>query len=364
MSGAKIGDTINIRKPPLYEGRTGKDMQIEDHRQRSVPLQLNTQFGVDVEFTSKDMTLSLDDFSENHIKPAAATIANKIDRDGLELYKKVFNSVGSPGQTPDNLKQYLQAGAKLDDEGTPRDGLRSVVINPDAQVEIVDSLKGLFQSSTQIKKQYEQGNMGMAAGFKWSMDQNVISHEVGQLGGTGLVRGANQKGPTLQTDGWSGSVRNLLREGDIFTIEGVYAVNPQSRQNTGKLRQFVVTGAVSSDGGGRAGVGIYPSLENQGAFRTVTQLPADNARIQVLGTRGQLSPTNLAYHRDAFVLGSADLLLPKGVHEAERVSDKQLGLSIRMIQDYDMKTDVFGCRMDVLYGWAVLYPELACRIQG
>lgn len=363
VSGAKIGDTINIRKPAKYLGRTGAAISVEDHTEKSVPLVLSKQFGVDVSFTTKDLTLSVDDFSKRITAPAAARIANEIDRDGLALYTSVANAVGTPGTVPNTLKTYLQAGAKMNYEAAPQ-GDRSLVIDPNAQVEIVDALKGLFQSSEQIKSQYEKGNMGLAAGFKWSMDQNIYSHTVGALGGTPAVNGAGQTGSTLVTDGWTASAASRLKKGDVFTIANVFAVNPQSGQSTGQLRQFVVTADVSSDGSGNASIPIYPAIDATTAFKTVNAVPADNALLTVLGAANTITPTHLAYHKDAFVMGCADLYLPKGVDMGARISDKQLGLSLRMIRQYTISTDAVPCRFDVLYGWSAVYPELACRIQG
>jgi hypothetical protein len=364
ISGAKIGDTLNIRKPARYVGRSGATLSVEDHTETSVALQLATQFGVDVQFTSKEMALSLDEFSDRILKPAMATIANKIDRDGLALYKDVYNAVGTPGTTPSTLRAFLDAGAKLDYEGCPRDGMRSVVIDPVGQASMVDSLKGLFQSAEQIKDQYEQGNMGLAAGFKWSMDQNINAHTVGPLGGTPLVNGASQSGSTLVTDGWTAAAAARLKKGDVFTIANVYAVNPQTRASTGQLRQFVVTADVSSDGSGNVSIAISPAITASGAFQTVDSAPADNAALTILGAAGVVSPAALAYHRDAFCLGMADLPLPGGVDKAARISDKKLGISLRMVRAYDINNDRFPCRMEVLYGWKSIYPELACRIQG
>jgi hypothetical protein len=364
IGGAKIGDTINIRKPAKYVGRTGTTLAVEDHTETSVPLQLDTQFGVDLSFTSKELTLSIDEFSDRIIKPAMAAIANKIDRDGLAMYAQIANAVGTPGTVPTTLKTYLQAGAKLDYEAVPRDGNRSLVLDPNAQVEIVDALKGLFQSTNEIKSQYERGNMGLAGGFKWSMDQNVVNHTVGPLGGTPTVNGAGQTGAALVTNGWTAAAALRLRAGDVFTIAGVFAVNPQSRQSTGQLRQFVVTANVSSDGAGNATIPIFPAIVASGAFQTVVSSPAAAASITVLGAAGVITPAHLAYHKNAFTLGCADLLLPKGVDMAARVSDKQLGMSARMVRQYNISNDTFPCRFDVLYGWKAIYPELACRIQG
>lgn len=363
--GAKIGDTINIRKPARYAGRSGATMSIEDHTETSVPLQLNNQFGVDLSFTTKDLTLSLDEFSARILKPAMETIANKIDLDGLTMaYQSTFNAVGTPGTVPTALKTYLQAGAKMDDEATPRDGDRSLVISPWAQVEIVDTLKGLFMSGPEISKQYKSGQMGEAGGFKWGMDQNVVSHIVGPLGGTPAVNGAGQSGSSLVTNGWTAAAAARLKKGDVFTIAGVFAVNPQTRLSTGQLRQFVVTGDVSSDASGNATIPIYPSITASGAFQTVTAAPGNGALLTVLGAANTVTPQNIAYHKNAFVLGSADLMLPQGVHKAARASSRSAGLSVRMVQQYNITNDTMPVRFDVLYGWKAVYPELACRIAG
>lgn len=365
VKGAKIGDTLNIRKPARYVGRSGQTLSIENQTESSVPLQLATQFGVDVQFTSAELALSLDDFSKRILQPALATIANKIDRDGLALYKDVFNAVGSPGTTPSTLRAFLDAGAKMDYEGTPRDGMRSLAIDPVCQASMVDNLKGLFQSSNQIKDQYEEGTMGLAGGFKWSMDQNVVAHTVGPQGGSPVVDATGSiSGSSLATKSWTASAGARLKKGDVFTIGSVNAVNPQTRASTGQLRQFVVTADFNSDSSGKGAVSIYPSIVTSGQLQTVDAAPTDGATITVLGSASTISPANLAYHRDAFALGCADLPLPGGVDMASRVSDKQLGMSVRMVRAYDINNDRFPCRLDVLYGWKTIYPELACRIQG
>jgi hypothetical protein len=364
VEGAKIGTVLNVRKPPRYVGRTGTAISIEDATETQVAVTLDTQFGVDISFTSEDLALKIDDFSKRFISPAVATIANKIDHSGLALYKGIYNSVGTPGTTPNALLTYLQAGVKLDDNAAPMDGDRSVCITPMMQATIVDALKGLFQQSSAIASQYRRGQMGTAIGFDWYMDQNCNTHTVGPLGGTPLVNGASQTGASLITDGWTASAASRLKEGDVFTVAGVYSVNPQSRQSTGSLQQFVCTADKSSDGSGNLTATISPSITVSGAFQTVTGSPADNAAITVIGAASTVSPQGLLHHKDAFTLAMADLPLPQGTDMAARVSDSQLGMSIRMIRDYDITTDKFPCRLDVLFGWATLRPELACRIQS
>jgi hypothetical protein len=367
VAGAKIGDTLRVRKPSRFLGRTGRILATEDYTEQYVNVQLTTQFGVDLEFTSKDLLLSLDDFSQRILRPAGATIANKVDRDGLIMATQAaFHSVGQPGTVPNTLLTYLEAGAKLDDAAAPRDGQRAVVIGPWMQATIVNALQGLFHSSDEIERQYEEGNMGTSAGFKWSMDQNVQTHQVGPLGGTPVVGAAGQTGSSIATTGWTAVAALRLRQGDVITIgaggDEVYGVNPQSRQSTGELQQFVVTANVSSAADGTATIPISPAIIPSGQYQTVVAAPAAGAEINVIGTTNQQSPQGIAFHRDAFTLVCADLPLPNGTDRAARVSSRQLGLSIRMIRDYDIVNDLFIARTDLLYGWAALYPELSCRI--
>jgi hypothetical protein len=364
QSGAKIGDTLRIRKPPRYTVRTGATLSAQDHTETSTSLQLGTQAGVDVSFTSKELALSIDDFSERVLKPAVAAISNKIDYDGLTLYKSVYNAVGTPATPPTALSTFLNGGVKMADDGCPQDDLISCIVGAQVQANLVDALKGLFHSQDEVSKQYKMGRMGLVGGMKWSMDQNVNTHTVGPLGGTPLVNGASQTGASLVTDGWTAAAASRLVQGDVFTIANVFHVNPQTRQSTGVLQQFVVTAAVSSDGSGNATIPISPSITTSGAFQTVNASPADNAAITVLGAANAVSPQHMIHHRDAFVLGTADLPLPNGVDMASRVSSEKLGISIRMVRAYDINNDAFPCRLDVLYGWKAVYPELACRVAG
>lgn len=360
QTGAKIGDTVTIRLPPLFQGRTGRMVNIESLAEQSVALTLDTQFGVDLDFTSKDLLLSIDDFSDRFLRSAAATIANKIDYDGMQKYADVYNIAGTTGVETNTLATYLDAGATQDEEAVPRDGMRSMVLAPRPQASIVDALKGLFHSSEQIADQYRQGNMGLAAGYRWSMDQNTARHTNGAYAGTPLVNGAGQTGSTLVTDGWT-SGSSTLNKGDVFTIANVNAVNPRSRASTGQLRNFVVTAQISDTAGAKT-IAISPAITIAGPYQTVDAAPADNAAITVNGAASAVGAQNLGFHRDAFVLGAADLPLPQGTHQAARISDDQLGISIRMIWDYDAVNDMFICRTDVLYGWVTARPQLAVRV--
>jgi hypothetical protein len=364
-SGAKIGDTLNIRKPPRYIGRTGQAISIEDSVETSVPLALTTQRGVDIQFSSSDLALRIDQFSERFIKPAMVQVANAIDLDVLILMKNTtWNSVGVPGTALTSGDILLDAGALLDDNATPRGDLRSAVFGARSSANVIKGLKSIFNDGKRISDQYNTGNLGPLYGFKTSMDQNVIKHIVGPLGGTPLVNGANQTGNSLVTDGWTAAAANRLKKGDVFTIAGVFAVNPVSRQTTTQLQQFVVTADVNSDAAGNATIPIAPAITPTGQFQNVTVGPADNAALTIVGTSGAVTEQNVAFHRDAFTLACADLPLPGGVDMAARKSDPQTGLSVRAVRAYNITTDQFPLRLDILYGIAALYPEWSCRIQA
>ena len=361
-SGAKIGSVLNIRKPPKYIGRTGRVCAVEDVVETSVPLALTTQFGVDLSFTSAELALSIDDFNDRILKPAIAVVANKIDRDLLSLYTSVPNVVGTAGTVPNSLLTYLMAGVALDENMAPRDNQRAVVVNPIQQATIVDALKGLFHSSEQIEDQYEKGTMGITGGFKWCMDQNVWTHTAGPYGGAPIVSGGSQVGSTLLVSGFTAAAALRLNKGDQFTITGVNAVNGQNRQDLGHLQTFTVTANVSSAADGTASIPIYPPIIASGATQTVTASPAASAPLTMIYTANQKTAQALAFHKDAFTFASADLPLPDGVDRAARVSDSQVGFSIRMIRQYTICDDAWPTRLDILYGFAPVYPELACRI--
>jgi hypothetical protein len=379
--GAKIGNTVNVRRPGRFIGTTGPALNVEDLNETSVPVVLTTQFHVDTQFTTQDLALSLDLFSDRVLKPCIAAIANKIDRDGLVMAKNsTANIVGVAGTPPTGLFTYLTAGAFLDAEGAPRDGKRAVVIEPFTSAAIVDSLKGLFVPGPTLTEQYQKGLMGRdSGGMNWKMDQNIVNQTFGSWATTVGTLTANTTGVFTGSiaTGWAAtstivltnSQTLTLQQGDVFTIANVFAVNPQNRQAYGsnKLRNFVVTQAVTG-AAGTISVVVSPAIITGGQFQNVqvgtTSATAAVTPFSIAGTTATavVSPQNILLHRNAFTFASADLELPEGVHFAGRASDKELGLSIRVVRQYTINNDAIPTRLDVLYGWAPLYAELACRI--
>ena len=373
--GAKIGATVNVRKPGRFIGTTGPALSVEDFNETSVPVTLSTQFHVDTQFTSQDLSLSLDMFSDRVLKPAVAAIANKMDRDGLVMAKNATaNIVGTAGTPPTGLITYLTAGAYLDSEGAPRDGRRSCVIEPFTSATIVDSLKGLFNPNPKISKQYEKGMMGTdSSGMNWKMDQNVVNQTFGSYATATSFSCQTATATGFLTTGWAStstialSVATAtagLKQGDVIQIAGVYAVNPQNRQAYGsnKLRNFVVQADVTVATSSTTSVVVSPAVITAGQFQNVSVTSPGASTVTPFNNTGVVSPQNIIMHRNAFCLAVADLELPEGVHFAGRASDKELGLSMRVVRQYTINNDSIPTRLDVLYGWAPLYPELACRV--
>ncbi|WP_176322478.1 P22 phage major capsid protein family protein [Burkholderia vietnamiensis] len=362
VSGAKVGATVNARKPNRFVGTTGAALNIESVNETSTPITLTTQFHVDFTFSSQELTLIVDEFADRYLKPAMATIANKIDFDGLGLAANVANNVGTVGTTPNDIKYLLDAGVKLDNEATPRDGRRTAVWDPATNGAMVKSAAGLFNPSAKIGEQYESGIFSPSGlGFDIGMDQNVNTLTTGTRT-NGTVSGAGQTGSSLLVTGLGAG--GTVSKGDTFTIAGVYGVNPQNRQSTGVLRQFTVTAAATADGSGNATLSIFPPINTAASnqqYQSVSAGPANAAAVTWDIAASTQYVANLTYHRDAFTLATADLedVSKYGAWGARRVHK---GISMRIARQYAIGTDTVPCRIDVLYGWAAIYPELACRI--
>lgn len=375
VTGAKIGATLNVRRPGRFVGTSGPALNVEDFNETSVPVTLSTQFHVDTQFTTQDLALSLDRFSDRVLKPAVAAIANKIDRDGLVMAKNnTANIVGTAGTVPTSLLTYLTAGAYLDSEGAPRDGRRACIVEPFTGATIVDSLKGLFVPSNTISKQYERGMMGKdSAGMMWKMDQNVVSQTFGSYS-TATLACATTTATGFLTSGWASTSTIALtattataglKQGDTITIANIFAANPQNRAAYGsnRLRSFVVQADVTVATSGTTSVIVSPAVITAGQFQNVVvNSTSATAVVTPFNNTGTVSPQNIVMHKNAFTMACADLELPDGVHFAGRAADKELGLSMRVVRQYTINNDSIPTRVDVLYGWAPLYPELACRV--
>lgn len=360
--GGKIGTSLKIRLPNQYTVRSGAAINVQDTAESSVTLTVATQKGVDVNFSSAELTMSIDDFSERILMPAMAELAANIDYTGMGMYSDVYQQVGSAGTAPNTALVYLQAAQKLNESAAPMD-MRRVVINPAANAATVSALTGLFAPNAAISSQYEKGLMGKnALGFDFYMSQSVNVHTCGTRDNTTpIVNGSVTSGSSIVVSGADANVTFTV--GDVFTVADCFAVNPRTKQSTGALQQFVVTAAATADGAGAVTLTVSPSIVTSGAYQNVTAAGAANGKALVfVGTASTGYAQNIAFHKDAFCLATADLIVPKGVDFAYRAVNE--GMSLRVVRQYDINNDLFPCRIDILHGFKTIRPELACRITG
>ena len=371
-TGAKQGDTINVRIPGFYGVRQGSAAQPQGYNDTYVPVTLS-QFGADLEFTTKDLKLAVengDAFQQNVLNPLVAPVASYTDGLITGLYSSVTQYVGTPGTKPTDITNYLSAGAMLDDQACPRDGQRSAIMNPWSQASVAKSLSGLFNPQSEISDVFMSGTLGNAAGLKWSMDQNIRNHTVGTFGTSTPAMAANsaEGDATISTSGWA-SGASTLKKGDIISIASVYAVNPVTKLSTGQLQQFVVTADTSDSSGAMATLPISPAIYATGPNQNVTALPLSSAAVYVYGKQdntysAKVSNADLVFHRDAFGLINVDLPKPDSAVFATRIRSKKLDISMRLIQFYNGSTDKELYRIDVLAGAALFRPKWAVRVQG
>lgn len=361
QSGARIGDSLKVRLPNQYTVRTGATLTTQDTSETSTTLQVATQKGVDLTFSSAELALSLDDFSARILEPAMAVLAANIEADALNMYKDVYQISDEDGVAV-SLKSFLYGRQKLNDSLAPQDSNRSAIISTDHSVKLVDALKGLFHDSAAIKEQYKEGIMGRTAGFDFYENTLLVPHTTGTAVKTTTytVNGAvTANGSTSMVVASAGST--TFKQGDIVTVAGCFRVHPETKVSTGVLQQFVVTADYA---GGAGTVSFAPAIYTSGGRQNVVAagLANGSAIVKVGAAASETLTPSMVYHRDAFTFATADLVLPKGVDFAAReVMD---GISMRTVRQYTISNDSYPCRIDVLYGYKTIRPELACRIHA
>jgi len=365
VEGAKIGSTLRIRLPDRALVTDGAALQVQDDNEQFTTLAVSTQKHIGINFTSAELTMQLDDFAERVLKPRISQLAASVDNDVANAYKSIFSSVGTPGTTPATSLVLLQAGQKLNEYATPMNP-RYATVNPAANAGLVEGMKGFFNPTGTISSQFKSGMMGEnVLGFdEVNMSQSIVTHTTGSLPTSPIVSSSTP--PTTQgaatLDITYSSATRTIKQGDIFTIASVYSVNPQTRQSTGSLQQFVVT-ADQTLTSTSATINISPPLYTAtNALASVDSFPAASAVITFLGSASTVYPQNLVYHKNAITLATADLLLPQGVDMASRQVHN--GISMRIVRQYDINNDRMPCRVDVLYGFSTIRPQMACRIWG
>jgi hypothetical protein len=371
------GSTVSIRKPVKFFTSDGATRVNQDVEEKTTNIVVDQRKHVSWNFNTQDLTLSIEEYSERYIQPACVTLAQTMDKAGYNLYRNVWNGVGTPGTTPASFASLGDAAQRMDEMAVPSDR-RTMVLNPAARYAVAGNQLTLDSVGTMGKSAYEAAKIGPIAKFSTFDSANVAVHTVGPLGGTPLTVGAqsvtyaNAVGSnwsqTLLTDGWTAAAALRVRAGDTFTIANVFAVNPVPGEgSTGKtvmpyLQQFTVLADANSDGAGAATLTISPPIIASGPFQTVSAAAADNAALTFRGSAGVAYPQNIGFHRNAFALVTVPLDMPDGA--AFKARETHNGLSMRVVKDYDIDNDTDIIRLDILYGWKAIYPDLACRLWG
>ena len=369
--GAKIGTSLNIRMPSKYTVRTGATLSAQDHVERSTALAVASQYGVDVSFTSVELTMSLDDFSKRIISPAMKQLAAKLEGDALVVAKNWVANYTGTTSTQMSYKQFAQGSQRLTENLAPS-GDRTALLNPLSRVEFSDAVKGLFHDSTGVKELYKEGIMGRTGGFTVYENTFLPSHTVGNsiTMGTPLVTGTPGTTTTsnayvattdVDVDGLTSGVG--ISQGDIVTISSVFDVHPETKVSTGVLKRFVIRNSTTTVvTAGTITLTLSPGIMSGSgnAYQNVNAAPANNATVTRVGVENTSYGQCLQFHKDAFAFATADLVdVSKfGAWGARQSMD---GISMRIAKQYAISSDTVPCRIDVLWGFAPLYPELAVR---
>ena len=365
VEGAKIGSTLRIRLPDRALVTDGAALQVQDDNEQITTLAVASQKHIGVNFTTAELTMQLDDFAERVLKPRISQLASSIDADVANSYKSISASVGTPGTVPGTSLVLLQAQQKLNEAAAVMSP-RYATVNPAANAGLVEGMKGLFNPTSAISRQFKNGMMGEGIlGYEEiNMSQSIKVHTTGSAvrSDTPIVKTTLVNGATKLTLDNVTDARTLV-PGDVFTVAGVFAVNPQTRESTGALQQFTVQNTVTSASTEFLDVEFLPAVYlSTHALATVNKLPTASDVVTYLGAASTGYPQNLVYHRDAITFATADLLLPQGVDMASRQVHN--GISMRIVRQYDINNDRLPCRIDVLYGFSAIRPAMACRIWG
>lgn len=364
----KIGNSLTIRKPNRFTIVSGPGLQVQDIAEPSVTITINQQQHADFQFTSQDLTLTVEEFSERYLKPAMAGLANKVDLDVLaNTTSNVSNYVGTPTVTPSTFSSSVQlVGRRQDDLAAPQDN-RTLCLNPAGYWAMAGGLVGSFVMPT-AKEALVRGYLATIGNYEVYMDQNIpggavnIVHNSSITMAVSSVSGPQGNGASTVMAG--GTPTENMGLGEVFTVAGVFNVNPQNRLTTGVLKNFVVTGTTAVAGSSWT-VNFSPSIVTSGPYQNATGPMSTGAAVTWLTgtTAAQISsPNNVAFCRDAFGLVMVPMEIPQGVDFAARETYRNI--SMRVIRAYDINNDVFPTRIDILYGTTTYYDELAARLGG
>jgi hypothetical protein len=371
VNGYNVGDTITIRKPTDFTVRNTITASAQDVQEAKLTLQINQVAGVDFKFTSQQLTLNIDDLSERVIRPAMIQVANQIDVQVMSLFKDIPQWVGTPGTLVQSFAGFAKGATNLDQRSVPQ-GARKAILAPADYWAMAGSQTALFMPQVG-QKAYRNGSIGEVGGIDTYMSQNAPTFTTGPFGGSPAVNGANQNTTydltgvntqTLITNGWTAAAAARVVVGDVFTIAGVFDVNPVTKATLPILKQFTVApgSTLNSDGSGNLTLTIAPQIITSGAFQNCSAAPGATAAITMMGTANTNYTNNLFFDKNAFALAMVPMVKPPGSVDCSRQSKN--GISVRVIPYYDGTNDVSNWRLDCIFGTKTIDRRLAVRVSG
>jgi hypothetical protein len=375
VNGYKKGSSVRVRRPAQFGVRTTEIAQIQEVKEGNTTVTVDTVYGVDFQFSSTDMTLSIGDLGERVMKPALVRLANQIDARIYEKsYKYIWNWVGTPGQTVNSFTDFAKAPERLDNGAVPTDA-RNACLTPADYWGMLGTQTGLFMQNP-ASDAYRRAKLGMIGNVDTYMAQSVTTHTTGDTSSNGapVTNGTAATNSTtyeaskitntmsLVTDGWTAA--KAVEEGDVFTIATVYAVNPVTKATLPYLQQFVVRADATADGSGNMTLTISPPIitSDDPAYQTVSNAPADAQVLTFLGTAATGYPQNLVFHKNAIALTMVPMEMPAGSVGGARKTFE--GISVRVVPTWDGVNNISFWRCDVLFGVDVIDPRLATRLSG
>ena len=366
-----VGETINIRRPVDFTVTDGAAVDVQDVEEANFALSMDKQKHVAWKFSTKDLTLTIEEYSERYIKPAMIQLANQVDRDLLGLATKFNNWVGTAGQDINAFTDFAKGPERLDVLAVPQ-GMRYAVLSPTDYWAFVSSQTSLNASDKLVESAYEQARLGRVGGVEVLMAQNVQTLTCGTrdnttpltVGAQSTTYAAAKTNMTmnLNIDGLDASV--TIEEGASFTIADVFDVNPVTKVTLPHLKQFTVMAAKTAEADGTCTLSIYPAIIPSGPYQNVSNAAANDKAIVFFGAASAALRQNLIYHKNAMTLVTAPLYMPDGASFKAQETDSSNGLSVRVIKDYDFNGDFERIRLDILYGVKTLDPRLGARMSG
>ena len=371
-SGAKIGDTLRVRLPLQYQTGTGAAIATgtgADTVGVSTTLPVTTQRNVPMRFTTKEMTMDIDEFASRHLEPAMAKLASMIESDCLtQAYKAMPVLHKAATLATPVYKDVMEMRKLLNDNLAPPDN-RCLLLDTQCHVDLVDAFKGLFNDPKLLSQQFRDGMIARVSGFdvyentllpayiSGAEDTTDAAYDI--VGATSKTLTKASSDPNTMTITVDTGTKTITA-GQVFTIDSVFDVHPETKETLGHLKQFVVTGGDTATATATSLI-ISPAIIATGPQQNVSAAAADNDALTFQNADASTTfNQSIAFQKGFAAFATADLQMPDGVAMKSRQTYD--GISMRILQDYDVVNDRIFTRLDVLYGFAVIRPDLGVKL--